>query len=284
MKFVPKNDTPVHEAPELTVDEPSARRMVLSSLRQRGLIVVIGRGHVSSPEDLVNIFRAVDNAGYVAEATFRIDIDLVREAMPELIRLRDLRRTLRPGDPLILAVGSVINPHELETAIELGFEMIVGPDSAMGGYGEKVDALRICQEAGVLHIPGVFTPTELAYYLERNDGLTPEALKVFNAEVYGPSGMGGLLAPYERDRHHGRIIIPTGGLTANNAREFRTHIERRGFFPVLAMSSPLSLVSGLRAQGDPNAVERSLNVFREEYQRLAEMSDADRPTNPPIPT
>ena len=68
-------------------------------------------------------------------------------------------------------------------------------------------------------------------------------VKIFNSGVYGPSGVGGLLAPYQRDRHNGKIINPTGGVDAKTGPGFQGQISSRGFFPVLGMSYPLHLVS-----------------------------------------
>src|SRR5262245_56888952 len=40
---------------------------------------------------------------------------------------------------MLLGVGRIINPRELEAAIEMGFDMIVAPDSGMGGGRERIE-------------------------------------------------------------------------------------------------------------------------------------------------
>ena len=40
--------------------------------------------------------------------------------------------------------------------------------------------------ADVFHIPGAYSPSEFSYFLEREDGLEPDGIKIFNSSVYGP--------------------------------------------------------------------------------------------------
>jgi 2-keto-3-deoxy-6-phosphogluconate aldolase len=136
----------------------------------------------------------------------------------------------------------------------------------MGGYGEKIEAVKITKKAKVFHIPGTFSPSEFAYYLERNDGLEPDGIKIFNSSVYGPSGVGGLLAPYQRDRHKGKIINPTGGVNAKTGAGFQEQISRYGFFPVLGMSYPLELVLERKKLGDLDTIVESLAKFKAEFK------------------
>ena len=168
--------------------------------------------------------------------------------MSELRKRRVDSMKARPGDPMLLGVGSVINPRELQMAIEMGFDMIVGPDSGMGGCRERIDFVKIVRGAKCFGVPGTFSPSEFAYFLEREDGLEPDGIKIFNASVYGPSGVGALLAPYQRDRHNGKLVMPTGGVGVKTGPGFQEQISKRGFCPVLGMSAPLELVT--RAEED----------------------------------
>jgi len=239
-------------------------RRVEQVLRKKGIVVVMGRGHARNPQDVINTVKAIYEAGYVAEVTFRIPEGILKEAMSELQKMRSEAST--PDNPMVLGVGSVINPHELETAIDMGFDMIVGPDSGMGGYGEKIEAVKITKQAGVFHIPGTFSPSEFAYYLERDDGLEPNGIKIFNSSAYGPSGVGGLLAPYQRERHKGKIINPTGGVNAKTGAGFQEQILKYDFFPVLGMSYPLALVTERKMPGDMDTLKESLEKFRQEFK------------------
>ena len=241
-------------------------KRVEAALRKKVVVVVMGRGHARNAQDVINTIQAIYEAGYVAEVTFRIPEEILKEAMSELQGMRAESFQTNPDDPMILGVGSVINPHELETAIDLDFDMIVGPDSGMGGFREKIDSVRITQEANVFHIPGTFSPSEFAYFLERDDGLEPNGIKIFNSSVYGPSGVGGLLAPYQRERHKGKIINPTGGVNAKTGPGFQEQISKYDFFPVLGMSYPLQLVTERKKPGDVDTLRESLQKFKEEFK------------------
>jgi 2-keto-3-deoxy-6-phosphogluconate aldolase len=238
------------------------RARVDKVLRAAGIVVVMNRDHVKKAEDLVTTMREVYQAGYVAECTFRIDEALIREAMQELTR----RRTEAPADkPFVLGVGSVINPKELEAAIRMGFDMIVAPANVMGGYGEGKEFVRIAHEVDVFAAPAVLSPTELQYFIERDDGLEPDCVKIFPAGVHGPSGVADLLAPYVRDRHKGRIIMPTGGVNAETGPKFQESISKRGYTPVLGMSAPLALVGKEKKPGDVETIRRSLAEFKASF-------------------
>ncbi len=232
------------------------------AIREKSVVVVMGRDHAKKPEDVVNTFKAIYEAGYVSEVTFRIDEGILREAMKELTNIRE---DSDPEDPMLLGVGSIINPRELDAAIEMGFDMAVSPDSGMGGFREKIDFVKIARNANVFCAPAAFSPSELSYWIERGDGLEPDAVKVFNSSVYGPKNLGGLLAPYQRDRHTGRIIMPTGGVNRTTGPEFRANISKRGFFPALGMSDPLKLVLDKKMPGDPDVLRESLKNFQEEF-------------------
>jgi 2-keto-3-deoxy-6-phosphogluconate aldolase len=239
---------------------------VEKALRAKGIVVVMAKDYARKPEDVVNTIQAIYEAGYVAEVTFRIPEGIVKEAMAELRKRRDESLRKNPGDPMLIGVGSVINPKELASAIEMGFDMVVGPDTCMGGCREPIEFVRIVRAAKVFGCPGAFSPSEFSFYLEREDGLEPDAIKVFNASVYGPSGVGALLAPYQRDRHNGKMIMPTGGVNLKTGAGFQEQISKRGFCPVLGMSAPLELVLERKKPGDPDTLRESLQKFKAEFQ------------------
>jgi len=239
------------------------RARVDAALRKSGVVVVMNRDHVKKPEDLVTTMWEVYQAGLVAECTFRIDEAIIREAMQELVK----RRAEAPADkPFVLGVGSVINPKELEAAIDMGFDMVVAPANVMGGYGEGIEAVRIAHRANVAIAPAALTPSELQYFIERSDGMEPDCVKIFPAGVHGPSGVADLLAPYVRDRHKGRIIMPTGGVNNETGPQFQESISKRGYFPVLGMSAPLALVAKEKKPGDVEVIRKSLADFRAKFK------------------
>ena len=175
-------------------------------------------------------------------------------------------RTECPQDnPFILGVGSVINPGELESAIKMGFDMLVAPANVMGGYGEGKEFVKLTREANVFSAPAILSPTELQYFIERDDGLEPDAVKIFPAGIHGPSGIKALLAPYVRERHSGRIIIPTGGVDDQTGPKYQEAILSRGYTPVLGMSAPLKLVEKEKKPGDVETIRESLSQFKQKF-------------------
>lgn len=239
------------------------RKRVDAALRKSGVVVVMNKDHVKEPAHMVTTMTEVYKAGIVAECTFRIDAGILRDAMQELVKVR----AQAPSDnPFVLGVGSVINPKELEAAIDMGFDMIVAPANVMGGYGEGSEFVRIAREANVFSAPAVLSPTELQYFIERDDGLEPDAIKVFPAGVHGPKGIDALLAPYVRDRHKGRIIMPTGGVDFETGPQYQGAISKRGYTPVLGMSAPLKGVAAAKKPGDPDTIRKSLDDFKARFK------------------
>jgi len=239
------------------------RKRVDTAIRKSGVVVVMNKSHIQKPEHFVNTMWEVYKAGFISECTFRIDPDLLKEGMEELVN----RRAVSPPDnPFLLGVGSIINPKELEMAIEMGFDMIVAPANVMGGYAPGIDFVKITRAADRFSSPAIFSPTELSYFIERDDGLEPDAVKIFPARSHGSKGLGDLLAPFVRDRHNGRIIMPTGAVNFETGPEYIKVISSRGFFPALGMSAPLALVAEKKAPGNVDVIRESLAVFKEKFE------------------
>lgn len=243
------------------------RSRVDAMLRKSGVVVVMNKDHVKKPEDMVTTMWEVYKAGYVAEVTFRIEESILREGMKELVK----KRAECPADnPFVLGVGSVINPKELESAIDMGFDMIVAPANVMGGYGEGWHFVERAREVDVFSAPAVFTPTELQYFIERSDGYIPDAIKVFPARSHGPKGVSDLLAPYVRERHNGRIIMPTGAVDFETGPQYIQAISKRGYTPVLGMSAPLALVGERKKPGDVDTIRESLEQFGRKFKEACD--------------
>jgi 2-keto-3-deoxy-6-phosphogluconate aldolase len=225
-----------------------------------GIVVVMNKKHIKKPEDLVTTMWEVYQAGYLAETTFRIDPGILKEGMTECVKLR----AQAPAEkPFVLGCGSIINPVELEMAIEMGFDMIVAPGNVMGGYGDGKEFVKIAHDEEVFAAPAILTPTELQYFIERSDGLEPDAIKIFPAGVHGAKGIKALLAPYVRERHEGRIIMPTGGVNYETGPKFQEAIRSCGYEPVLGMSAPLTHIEEQNKPGDVSTIRKSLQMFSE---------------------
>jgi 2-keto-3-deoxy-6-phosphogluconate aldolase len=239
------------------------RKQVDAALRKSGIVVVMNRDHVKTPEHMVITMTEVWKAGFVAECTMRIDEGILLEGMKELVKVREKS----PADnPFVLGVGSILNPKELESAIAMGFDMIVAPANVMGGYGEGVEFIKRAHEENIFAAPAIMTPTEFNYLVERPDGMEPDGIKIFPAGVLGPKGFSDLLAPFVRERHANRIIMPTGAVNFETGPEYQKAIKSRGFFPVLGMSAPLEIVTTRKKPGDVDTIKESLAAFRAKFQ------------------
>lgn len=148
--------------------------------------------------DLEAALRAVDVLA--AEGVTVIEFSLSGAA--SLDALREARA--RHGTALTLGTGTVLRPAQVTQSIEAGAEFLIAPN---------VDA-AVCDEAaraGVLHVPGAFSPTEVALAMH----LGAPIVKLFPAARLGPAYVRDLRGPFPDVR-----LLATGGVTADNAGEF----------------------------------------------------------------
>jgi 2-dehydro-3-deoxyphosphogluconate aldolase/(4S)-4-hydroxy-2-oxoglutarate aldolase len=167
--------------------------------------------------------RAVDVLA--AEGVTVIEFSLSGAASLDALRLARERH----GDALTLGTGTVLTPAQVEQSLAAGAEFLIAPN---------VDQ-RVCAEAaqaGVLHIPGAFSPTEVALAMS----LGAPVVKLFPAARLGPAYVRDLRGPYPDAR-----LLATGGVTAENAGEF------------LAAGCVAVAAGGALGTGDP-AAARSL--------------------------
>ena len=101
--------------------------------------------------------------------------------------------------------------------------------------------------------------------IERGDGLITDAVKVFVPFPW-PQGLADLLAPFVRERHKNRIIMPTGVVDDETGPLYQDAIRKRGFCPVLGMSAPLALVDKEKKPGDPDCIRRALAEFKQKFK------------------
>lgn len=135
------------------------------------------------------------NRGAKALENFKILIEEVDREMPELH----------------LGIGTIKNTGEAQDFIDAGAHFIVCPvvDTAIGA---------LVHEAGLLWIPGCFTPTEINVAHQHKAGL----IKLFPANFLGPSFVAAV-----KDIFPGQLFIPTGGVeieAANISEWFKSGV------------------------------------------------------------
>ena len=235
------------------------RKRADRALREKGIVVVMSQDHVRTPEHMVVTMEKVAEFGYVPEMTFRVDLGIISEAMEELRTRRAQAAT--DGRELMLAAGSVIDDDDLDKAVELGFDVIVGPGTVATGGSNVARRLREVQDLGHAVAPSALTPSEMQFMLRNAEGFEPDAIKLFPAGVYGPKGVADLLAPFGRPKHLGKIIMPTGGLDGESAVQYIKAIRSRGFEACVGLSSPLQFVRERKQPGNVDAIMESLETF-----------------------
>jgi 2-dehydro-3-deoxyphosphogluconate aldolase/(4S)-4-hydroxy-2-oxoglutarate aldolase len=171
---------------------PVRKAPALAALHNAGVVAIVRRIRA---ERIVPLARALGQGGVRA-----IEVTLNTEGAIDAIRA--LREAL-PDDALVGA-GTVMTPDEVARAVDAGATFIVCPhtDDAV------IEAAR---SRGVPAFPGAFTPTEIV----RAWRAGAAAVKLFPASTGGPRYLREVRAPL------GEIpIVPTGGVTLDNAAEF----------------------------------------------------------------
>ena len=168
------------------------RDEVLKTLCSVGIVPVV---RAKSADVLVDVAKALAVGGVpIVEVTMTVPgaIDGIR-------RLADTF-----GEDVLVGVGSVIEPRQVDDAVDAGARFVVGPVLVP----EVVMAAR---SLDVVVIPGAYTPTEVF----QAHALGADVIKVFPASVGGPEYLKALLAPMPFLK-----LMPTGGVDLETAGPF----------------------------------------------------------------
>ncbi|MEV1142605.1 bifunctional 4-hydroxy-2-oxoglutarate aldolase/2-dehydro-3-deoxy-phosphogluconate aldolase [Micromonospora sp. NPDC049799] len=179
---------------------------------------------------LVAILRGLplDTAVDLAEAVWDTGVGVVEVPVQSQEALGVLTAVARAGaargEPV--GAGTVLTVEHVRLAVEAGAAFTVAP-------GLDLDVLAASVAAGVPHLPGVATATEV--HRARRAGC--HWLKAFPASSLGPSWIREMRGPFP-DLH----LVATGGITAANAAEFRAAGAR-----ALGVGGSLTRPGGLAA-------------------------------------
>jgi 2-dehydro-3-deoxyphosphogluconate aldolase/(4S)-4-hydroxy-2-oxoglutarate aldolase len=120
------------------------------------------------------------NRGAAALENYKGLIEVVNRDMPDLH----------------LGIGTIKNTKEATAFMNAGAHFIVCPVV-------DVEVGNLVHEAGMLWVPGCFTPTEINTAYQQQAGL----IKLFPANLLGPSYVSAV-----KDLFPGQLFIPTGGV------------------------------------------------------------------------
>jgi len=156
---------------------------------------------------LIAIIRTgdLDAALRTAEVLRTAGVEVVEFSLAgdaTLAALRECRS--RFGDDVLLGAGTVLTGQQAAVAVDAGAHFLIAPN-----LDEEV--LESASGLGVLHIPGALTPTEMVLAVR----LGAPAVKLFPAARLGAAYVRDLRGPLPDLR-----LIATGGVSADNAREF----------------------------------------------------------------
>ena len=165
---------------------------ILRALLRPGIIAILRADHSAG---LMDALGALVEGGITAA-----EITLTTPGAPELITDAAARFAGR----LCIGVGTVLDPESCRTSILAGAEYVVTPVV-------RPEVIRMAARYGKPVACGAFTPTECLAAHEAG----ADFVKLFPAELAGPSGIKSILAPLPMLQ-----IIPTGGVTVETAPAF----------------------------------------------------------------
>ena len=111
----------------------------------------------------------------------------------------------RLGKRALVGAGTVRTAAQLRQAIDVGAQFSVAPNLDLA-------TVELANAADVLHLPGVFTPTEV----EQAHRAGCQVVKLFPAGSLGWSYLKALRAPLDDV-----LFVPTGGISAENIGAYR---------------------------------------------------------------
>lgn len=155
---------------------------------------------------LVAILRGIrpEESEAVADAILQGGIEIIEIPLNSPVPLESIARIARKlGDSALIGAGTVMTADDVRQVSEAGGRLIVMPHA-------DTAVLKAAKRAGLLCVPGFFTPTEALTLLPHR----PDGLKLFPAEAASPDVLKAVRAVLPRDVP----ILPVGGVGADSDR------------------------------------------------------------------
>lgn len=155
---------------------------------------------------VVAVIRATtsDNLLQVAEAIQAGGVRCIEVAMTTPSALRVIEDVAGELSDVLIGAGTVLDPETARAAIFAGAQYIVSPTL-------NFEVIEMAKRYSKIVAPGTFSPTEILRAWEAG----ADIVKVFPATRLGPQYFKDVKAPLPQVR-----LMPTGGVTANNAADF----------------------------------------------------------------
>jgi 2-dehydro-3-deoxyphosphogluconate aldolase/(4S)-4-hydroxy-2-oxoglutarate aldolase len=167
------------------------KNKALGQLITSGALGII---RVDQAEGLVRIARALQKGG----------LNCLEITMTTPGALRAIEEAKGKLDGVLMGIGTVLDATTARQAILAGAEFLVTPTV-------KLDVIEVAHRYGKVVIAGAMTPSEILTVWEAG----ADMVKVFPASILGAKYLKAVHGPL-----HQIPLVPTGGITADNAGEF----------------------------------------------------------------
>ncbi|MCB0117176.1 MAG: bifunctional 4-hydroxy-2-oxoglutarate aldolase/2-dehydro-3-deoxy-phosphogluconate aldolase [Caldilineaceae bacterium] len=165
----------------------------VKQLRANGIIPIV-RGDFSA-QKVLEIGDAL-----LASPVLAMEVTMNTPGALDLIEM--LRA--RFGDHMLIGAGTVRTVAQFHDAVSAGAQFTLAP-------GFRPAVVEAAQAKDILHIPGVYTPSEI----EEAWAMGCPLLKLFPADFGGPAYLKAVRAPL-----NDVALVPTGGVSADNAAAY----------------------------------------------------------------
>lgn len=159
-------------------------------------------------QPVMSILRNMDPHRSVALATraWDLGIDLVEVPIQSPDAIPSLAAVVRAGAERgkMVGAGTIISSEQVLKCVQFGVAFTVAP-----GLDEEI--VKLCREAGLPHLPGVATASEIQAAVR----LGCSVVKAFPASVLGPEWFKAMRGPFPDVS-----FVATGGVDASNATAF----------------------------------------------------------------
>lgn len=142
------------------------RDTVLTELNRLPLVAIL-RG--LTPDEAVDVGEALLAAGFTT-------LEVPLNSPEPLVSVRRLRDAL--DGRAVVGAGTVLSIEAAKQVADAGGQIIISPNS-------NPEVIRATRDAGLVSMPGFFTPTEAFAALDAG----ADVLKLFPAEIAGPVGL-----------------------------------------------------------------------------------------------
>jgi 2-dehydro-3-deoxyphosphogluconate aldolase/(4S)-4-hydroxy-2-oxoglutarate aldolase len=164
----------------------------LAELESSVLVAVV---RAECAQGLIPVLEALWAGGIrIAEVTFTI---------PDALEVLRAARAALPRE-MLLGAGTVLDVETGRAALLAGADFLVSPCLVPG-------LVPMAKRYSKLVMPGAFTPTEILSAWETG----PDVVKVFPADVLGPSFFKAMRGPFPQIR-----LMPTGGVDLSTVGRF----------------------------------------------------------------